>query len=578
MVWLGLICSPRLAFIKNFSLSFSGDSALHDAIGKENSEVVELLCNVQSLDLTIRNKRGFNCLHHASLKGNVVSEGKFEFFKTVKINIFHQFAARRILQLARQLVDVKKDDGFSALHLAALNGHSQVSEVLVKEGQADVDIRNDRRQTPFLLAVSQGHAAAVEKLVELGCDILAKDEDGDNAMHLTIIKKANLVQEVPQHEAPKIFEIYQHMGHIQDHRLMYTLLCYLAQEGCKMEPNYKGARIFDWIPEPDIRDLILNYEKKRSAPAIANGASGSNDCNQSRDMSELYNNIEMMNLTSQDSSTLSTIEQDNSGGSSSMANCNTIGTTTNNSSNPPTPARRNRTTVVVSNNNNNNNTRDVPTPPPTSAAAAAAAVTNSLSEDEKKLNIETRNLLPRNHTTSPPLPHAEPTTSSNVIDTSSSSPNRNTSQSPPLPMSSKHISRKQQQQQKGYPTPQPFNGKPQLQAPQECIVCNEICLLVTFDPCGHCICCEDCGLRMKKCLSCQNVIDKRYAMNGKMLMPKENQRQPSADRLRYLEHKILEIEETHSCGICMERRRNVAFLCGHSACSKCAETLKTCHM
>lgn len=51
----------------------AGDSALHDAIGKENSEVVELLCNVASLDLTIRNKRGFNCLHHASLKGNVVS-------------------------------------------------------------------------------------------------------------------------------------------------------------------------------------------------------------------------------------------------------------------------------------------------------------------------------------------------------------------------------------------------------------------------------------------------------------------------------------------------------------------------
>lgn len=514
------------------------------------------------------------------------------------INFFLQFAARRILQLARQLVDVKKDDGFSALHLAALNGHSQVCEVLVKEGQADVDIRNDRRQTPFLLAVSQGHAAAVEKLVDLGCDIIAKDEDGDNAMHLTIIKKANLVQEVPQHEAPKIYEIYQHLGHIQEHRLMYTLLCYLAQEGCKMEPNYKGARIFDWIPEPDIRDLILNYEKKGSAAQITNNAGGSNDCNQSRDMTELYNNIEMMNLTSQDSTTISsTLEQDNSGGSSSMANCatttTTTTTTTNNSSNPPTPARRNRNNNATM--NNNNNPRDAPTPPPaiatssTSSSSSSAAVAVAITEDEKKLNTEIRN-LPRNHTTSPPLPHAEPTTSSNTqsssaiitnsIDTiaSSNSPNRNTSQSPPLPMSSKHISRKQQQQQKGYPTPQPYNGKPQLQAPQECIVCNDICLLVTFDPCGHQVCCEDCALRMKKCLSCQSVIDKRYAMNGKLLLPKENQRQPSADRLRYLEHKILEIEETHSCGICMERRRNVAFLCGHSACSKCAETLKTCHM
>lgn len=181
---------------------------------------------------------------------------------------------------------------------------------------ADINIRNDRRQTPFLLAVSQGHAAAVEKIVELGCDVLAKDEDGDNAMHLTIIKKANLVQEVPQQEAPKIYEIYQQLGHVQEHRLMYTLLCYLAQEGCKMEPNYKGARIFDWIPEQEIRDLILSYEKNRIVPSnsvINASSSSSNDCNQSRDMTELYNNIEMMNLTPQDSTSTSTLEQDNSG-------------------------------------------------------------------------------------------------------------------------------------------------------------------------------------------------------------------------------------------------------------------------
>lgn len=140
--------------------------------------------------------------------------------------------------------------------------------------------------------------------------------------------------------------------------------------------------------------------------------------------------------------------------------------------------------------------------------------------------------------------------------------------------SKQHISRKQQQR----PQQPPFNGKPQLQTPQECIVCNELQFMVTFEPCYHQICCEDCGMRMKKCLSCQTVIEQRIAINGKLLKPKENQRPPSQDRLRYLESKIAEIEETHSCGICMERKRNVAFLCGHSACSKCAETLKTCHM
>lgn len=38
-----------------------------------------------------------------------------------------------ILARARQLADVKKEDGFSALHLAALNNHYEVAEILIKE-------------------------------------------------------------------------------------------------------------------------------------------------------------------------------------------------------------------------------------------------------------------------------------------------------------------------------------------------------------------------------------------------------------------------------------------------------------
>lgn len=164
------------------------------------------------------------------------------------------------------------------------------------------------------------------------------------------------------------------------------------------------------------------------------------------------------------------------------------------------------------------------------------------------------------------------------------------------------------------------NSVLQVADPKECIVCNEVVNLLLFDPCGHQIACGECGRRMKKCLTCGTVIERRIdpstgqevtkdcggggggsssssgmAMNiGSNIIqfvggkpqaqppPQQQQQQPqlpsSVDRLRYLESKIMEIEETHCCSICMERRRNVAFLCGHSACSKCAETLKTCHM
>lgn len=96
------------------------------------------------MDFTLRNKRGFNVLHHAALKGK-------------------NYATEMLLGKARQLVNVKKDDGFSALHLAALNGHRDVIETLVRVGQAEIDLRNNRNQSALLLAVSQGGFVIVSK-------------------------------------------------------------------------------------------------------------------------------------------------------------------------------------------------------------------------------------------------------------------------------------------------------------------------------------------------------------------------------------------------------------------------------
>lgn len=113
--------------------------------------------------------------------------------------------------------------------------------------------------------------------------------------------------------------------------------------------------------------------------------------------------------------------------------------------------------------------------------------------------------------------------------------------------------------------------------PVECTVCSELSEEnVCLEPCGHKPACEDCASRMKKCLQCGCCVQKRVTKDGRIIPAKS--RQPSAERMRYLECKIAEIEETHGCSICMERRRNVVFLCGHGACAKCADTLKTCHM
>lgn len=58
----------------------------------------------------------------------------------------------------------------------------------------------------------------------------------------------------------------------------------------------------------------------------------------------------------------------------------------------------------------------------------------------------------------------------------------------------------------------------------------------------------------------------------------EREKDKDLERLRYLETRVADLEEANMCSICMERRRNVAFLCGHGACEHCAAPLKTCHM
>ncbi|XP_052866269.1 E3 ubiquitin-protein ligase MIB2 isoform X2 [Anopheles cruzii] len=594
-----------------------GDTALHDAIGKENTEVVELLCACPTLDLTIRNNRGFNALHHASLKGNV-------------------HAARHIIRLARQLVNVRKDDGFSALHLAALNGHSKVVEVLVQEGQADVNIRNNRSQTPFLLAVSQGHTAAIEKLVDLGCDIRARDEDGDNAMHLCIIKKANLVQEVSPTDAPKIHDIYRSLvDTVSDSRLMYALLCFLASEGCPLDVNLKGARVLDWIASPQIKEIVVEYERARLAreaaaaaaattigPIISStvdrcgGSSRNNLPSSEEDQQQqqlVLSNFESLSLANSQQQQPPMDKPQDGGSGNSVENGNPpiaglfagpgvsgLQQHTTVSSNPPTPARRHR-----GHNRHDATGAALVTPPAvlgagqsgptdepelrlfgaepvtvTTSSSAAATGDSSLSSGNSNIiavpvDSPVRYKSP-NRTLSPFGGAAAASQSDPTLATGAPIP--------PVPVGpSKHISRRQyvggDKTTASCPVTGGGGGVPfPCLVPRECIVCNESLQLIVFDPCQHQIACEECGVRMKKCLTCGMHIERRVTAAGVPLYSGKDGRQPSADRLRYLESKIMEIEETHCCSICMERRRNVAFLCGHGSCSKCAETLKICHM
>lgn len=83
------------------------------------------------------------------------------------------FSAMRVLlsKLPRPwIVDEKKDDGYTALHLAALNNHVEVAEQLARAGKADLDLQNVNLQTALHLAVERQHTQIVRVRFSLPCE------------------------------------------------------------------------------------------------------------------------------------------------------------------------------------------------------------------------------------------------------------------------------------------------------------------------------------------------------------------------------------------------------------------------
>lgn len=175
---LELNCHPSLQ-------DSEGDTPLHDAISKEQDEMLSLLLDYGA-DITLTNNNGFNALHHAALKGNP--------------------SPMKIL-LAKSnrpwIVEEKKDDGYTALHLAALNNHVEIAELLVHLGGASMDKQNVNLQTALHLAVERQHDQIVKLLVREGANVNIPDKDG-GTLFITLsctLSQLYFTIDTPLHEA-----------------------------------------------------------------------------------------------------------------------------------------------------------------------------------------------------------------------------------------------------------------------------------------------------------------------------------------------------------------------------------------
>jgi len=243
-VLLGLSCHPSLQ-------DSEGDTPLHDAISKKRDDMLALLLD-HSADIMLTNNNGFNALHHAALRGNP--------------------SAMRVLlsKLPRPwIVDEKKDDGYTALHLASLNNHVEVAELLVHVGRANMDLQNVNFQTALHLAVERQHTSIVRLLVREGCNLNVTDKDGDTPLHESL-RHHTLSQLRQLQDMQDVGKLLMGLGSGgSDKKSSASIACFLAANGADLTvKNKKGQTPLDLCPDPNLCKALQKCGRDVSGQAM----------------------------------------------------------------------------------------------------------------------------------------------------------------------------------------------------------------------------------------------------------------------------------------------------------------------
>ena len=170
--------------------------ALVDATNEGNEAVVRILLqetkNFSSIGEKQRSSMLFHTSHNtsATLMEFLIKEGadvnwRSETGRTCLHNA-KTVEAIELLLTHGAIIEVSDMDGYTPLHLAAMNGHEAIVSCLLKRG-ANVDAQTARGMTPLMIAANEGDCGKATCLLESNANRWLRDDTGRLAVDVAVV-------------------------------------------------------------------------------------------------------------------------------------------------------------------------------------------------------------------------------------------------------------------------------------------------------------------------------------------------------------------------------------------------------
>ncbi|MCJ1268484.1 hypothetical protein MMC22_008372 [Lobaria immixta] len=221
----------------------SGMTKLHHAVRDNNLSLTQSLID-QGANLHSRANHGKTVLHYASHNGY-----NGEMMKTL------------LDSEAREILDLRDDNGQTPLHHAAMSDFTDAIRLLVDYG-ASIDIIDTYGFSPYLWAVIAGQGGATHLLLSLGVDVNSPSADGKSALGWAASLGRPLISELLMKKGADIMPMTQNIQSVPLEEAaacgdLFTVRLLLSSGA---DPNYRdgdGWSAIHWAVEEGYLDVVL---------------------------------------------------------------------------------------------------------------------------------------------------------------------------------------------------------------------------------------------------------------------------------------------------------------------------------